>query len=138
MTREDYIARVREWLGVRFRHQGRSRMGVDCAGLVVETLRECGCLPAEMPSNYGRFPSGVMIETIRAHCRPLPAPAGRLAAMALIRWPGHKEASHVAICTGPTLIHAYQSCGQVVENGYRGPWVRDTDSLWMLPGIRYE
>ena len=36
------IAAARAWLGVPWRHQGRTRQGVDCAGLVVLVGREFG------------------------------------------------------------------------------------------------
>jgi cell wall-associated NlpC family hydrolase len=29
------VSAARSWLGVPWRHQGRTRQGVDCAGLVV-------------------------------------------------------------------------------------------------------
>jgi cell wall-associated NlpC family hydrolase len=33
------VAEARTWLGVRWLHQGRSREGVDCAGLVIEVTK---------------------------------------------------------------------------------------------------
>jgi cell wall-associated NlpC family hydrolase len=36
------IAAARSWLGVPWRHQGRTRQGVDCAGLVVLVGRGLG------------------------------------------------------------------------------------------------
>ena len=33
------VLEARTWLGVRWQHQGRSRTGIDCAGLVVEVAR---------------------------------------------------------------------------------------------------
>ena len=31
---QDIVKEAHSWLGVKWRHQGRSKMGVDCAGLV--------------------------------------------------------------------------------------------------------
>jgi cell wall-associated NlpC family hydrolase len=40
LTRADIVTEARTWLGVSWRHQGRSRhSGVDCVGLVVETAK---------------------------------------------------------------------------------------------------
>ena len=36
------VAAARTWLGVPWRHQGRTRQGVDCAGLVVLVGRGLG------------------------------------------------------------------------------------------------
>lgn len=33
---------ARQYLGVRFRHRGRSRVGLDCAGLVWRAYHDCG------------------------------------------------------------------------------------------------
>ena len=42
VTRTDIVAAARGWLGVPWRHQGRSRAGVDCVGLVVVVCRSLG------------------------------------------------------------------------------------------------
>ena len=36
------VAAARSWLGVPWRHQGRARQGIDCAGLVVLVGRGLG------------------------------------------------------------------------------------------------
>ena len=33
VTREMVVAEARTWIGVKWRHQGRTREGVDCIGL---------------------------------------------------------------------------------------------------------
>lgn len=132
------IGEARGWLGVPFRHQGRNRAGVDCAGFVVSLLRACDALPPDYrePTNYPRRPNGELVEILRRYC--VRADAAAPAALVVIRWPGEPLPTHVALCTGPTLIHAYQRARAVVENGYRGAWLRDTDSVWRLPTVRYE
>jgi cell wall-associated NlpC family hydrolase len=129
------IAEARTWVGVPFLHQGRSRDGVDCIGLIVETCRACGVLPIDFSTGvYGRVPAHDMLRTrIAAHCERLPS--ARVGSLVVIRWA--REASHVALCLGETLVHAYERVGRVVEHGYRGRWVRMTDSAWALPGIEY-
>ena len=43
-----YAAAI-EYVGVPFRHKGRSRAGLDCAGLVFVACRDCGIvLPGGM------------------------------------------------------------------------------------------
>lgn len=49
-----FVAAARGWIGVPSRHQGRSRGGVDCIGLVVMAARDCG-YDVPMTANYGRF-----------------------------------------------------------------------------------
>lgn len=132
------IAEARTWVGVPFLHQGRSRFGVDCAGFIVELLRGVNSLPEqfENPTNYGRAASRELGEVVRRYCVQVDAPEP--AALILIKWPRDKSASHVALFTGASLIHCYATVGRVVEHGYRGMWLKLTDSVWRLPGVAYE
>lgn len=136
----ELIEQARAWLGVPFRHQGRGRTGVDCAGFLVALMKASGELPAQYvePANYGRTPVRELIEVVRRYCTPVARAPGFPGALVLIRWPRDRQPSHVGLCTGDTLIHCYQREGGVVEHGYREPWSRVTHSLWRLPGVRYE
>lgn len=67
------IDTARTWINVRWRHRGRSRHGVDCAGLVVLTYRDCG---VELPDYmlYGKTPydDGLLTYTRAALGHELP------------------------------------------------------------------
>lgn len=129
------INEARSWVGVPFRHQGRDYSGIDCVGLPIVVGQSLGLFDQRLDiANYGRLPTGELIERLREHCRPLPAVVP--GCLVVIAWT--KLAAHVAFFTGETLIHAYQSVGQVVEHGYRGRWVRMTHSVWGLPEVAYE
>lgn len=132
MTPERVIAEARTWLGVPFRHQGRDGAGIDCVGLPIVVGQALGLLGERFDVGaYGRLPTGELVERVREHCRPITSAAP--GCLVVIAWT--RIAAHVAICTGPTLIHAYESVGRVVEHGYRGRWLRMTHSVWDLPGM---
>ncbi len=59
-TRADVIASARGWLDVPFRHQGRTRNGIDCVGVCIVTGKELGFVPVDYDNkNYPRrSPSG--------------------------------------------------------------------------------
>ena len=130
-----FLAEARRWVGRPFLHQGSNWDGVDCVGLVIALCRQFGLLPPDFSAGtYGRIPAHDMLQQrIAAHCTPaaVAEPGGLL----VIRWT--REASHVALCTGPTMIHANERLGRVVEHGYRGRWLRMTASTWRLPGLAY-
>lgn len=42
LSREAILQEALSWENVRWRHQGRSRNGIDCVGLVVLTAKGCG------------------------------------------------------------------------------------------------
>jgi cell wall-associated NlpC family hydrolase len=135
---ETLIAEARSWVGVPFRHQGRTRHGVDCAGFVVALMRSAGELPRTFRdvSNYSRRPNGELVDIVSQYCERSSAEAPGL--LVLIRWPKDTQPSHIALLTGATLIHCYQRQRAVVEHSYRGTWRRDTHSFWKLPGVGYE
>ena len=55
MTRADVVAEARSWLGVPFRPKGRSRLGVDCIGLLVMIGTRFG-VPHEDEQHYTDWP----------------------------------------------------------------------------------
>lgn len=65
---------ARTYIGVKFRHRGRSRHGVDCAGLGVLAYRDCGVQIADWVL-YGREPyrDGLVENLTKALGDPLPA-----------------------------------------------------------------
>lgn len=137
-TPGNIIAEARTWIGVPFKHQGRSRLGVDCAGLLVELLRASVTLPANYaePRDYGRGASPELGAIVQRYC--IRAQVAEPGTLILIRWPKESVASHVALCTGRNLIHCYERAGRVVEHIYGEPWRRMTDSVWRLPSVTYE
>ena len=135
MTPQVVIDEARGWVGVPFRHQGRSYSGIDCVGLPIVVGRALGHIPPAFDTAvYGRLPTGELVDRVKAHCRPIAAAVP--GSLIVIAWT--RLAAHVAICAGETMIHAYESVGRVVEHGYRGRWIRLTHSAWALPGVAYE
>lgn len=57
MRREEIVTAARTYLGVRFVHEGRSRGGLDCAGLLCRVFTDLG-LPYEDKLGYDRSPVG--------------------------------------------------------------------------------
>lgn len=71
-TPDTVIAELRTWIGVPWRHQGRSRFGIDCAGLIAVAATEI--VGAEMvklhdKSNYARSPNQYdLVEALDLFC----------------------------------------------------------------------
>jgi len=60
-TREDIVAAARGYIGIPWRHQGRTRArGVDCFGLVILAAADCGITVAD-EAGYSRSPDGYSI-----------------------------------------------------------------------------
>lgn len=136
ITPADVIAQAREWRGVKFLHQGRTRMGCDCLGFVAGFMAELGSTVALqfLPINYARAPGGQVLATLQAVTREIPLQA---AALVLIRWPQTPDPSHAAIFTGENLIHCTEGERKVIEHRYGEPWLRRAHSIWALPEVQY-
>lgn len=135
----DTIAIARTWLGVPFLHQGRTRAGVDCLGLVLCALEAQGIVPSKFERlDYDRHPTAndQLTLGVARYCRRLEAPVH--GCMLTLAW--HSKPPHVALYAedgphGPTLIHANARRGveKVEEVGYRGLWRRLRAVAWALP-----
>lgn len=127
LEREDIITEARRWVGTPWRHQGRSRAGVDCVGLVVLVARTLGLKPEDV-TGYARRQDG------RALLRHLHK---QLDQQSVTDWKNgnigvFKESAfpiHVGFLSDrdgvPTVIHAHARRRQVIEealNPYGTPF----------------
>jgi len=138
ISQEAIVAEARTWIGVPFLHQGRSRNGVDCIGLVLCVRAALGPFPEAQgkPTTYSRTARDAsLLSYMTDECEQglEPEPGG----IVLIQWPGTQQPSHVAICTGENIVHSYARQRRVLEVGYRAQWTKWTHSFWRIPGVRY-
>lgn len=139
VSADTFVAELRTWVGTPWRHQGRTKgRGVDCIGLIVAAARDAGVMADASEFDrvdYLRHPRGDELrEVLERYCTP----AATAAPGVLVLFRLGAKLRHVAVVAGETMIHADSATGHVVEVGYRGPWLRRTDSLWQLPEIAYE
>lgn len=137
ITAQELVDEARTWIDTPFRHQGRSRSGVDCVGYPLCIMKTKGILPATYTDKplYGRQPiSADQLDVVKSFCTPLDG-ALENGCVIMIIWPKAKWPSHVALLDGRDMIHAYELSGKVVKHRYGEPWVRMTHSTWRLPGV---
>lgn len=121
-----FIAEARSFMGAKFQHQGRSRLGVDCAGLVACCLAAIG-RPFEDRKAYGREPFQQQLRAMVAlnFGESLPVAQARPGDVALMRFRG--EPSHVAILAdyvygGLSVVHSFAQVRKVVEHRLDSEW----------------
>lgn len=140
MTPHQLIESARDLKGVPWRHRGRTRLGLDCIGMVICAMRQCGIEPLKQLGlrdvPYGRQASPELIQAIEAHLEPAP---GRIpGALGLFRFYGEQWPRHVGLITeNGNVIHCNAKHGGVMEHGLRAQWSRWLHSVWLLPGIDY-
>lgn len=131
--RDRFIAEARSYVGVPFRHAGRSRVAIDCLGVVVLSFAAVGYDIGDR-RNYGRNPvrDGLRDELIARFGNPIPKDQLQVGDVVSMRWHepnGVKLYNHVGIITdyplgGFGLLHALHSVGYVAEQRLAGPWPR--------------
>lgn len=134
------VAQARAWVGVPFAHQGRSRVGVDCAGLVIVVARELGLvLPEFDVCGYGPAPDGTSLrDECERHMRAAPTPA--VGGVVLLAWaagpPQHLGFVAEHPLGGLSLIHAEQRRARaVVEHRLVFSRAMRLVASYRLPGV---
>jgi cell wall-associated NlpC family hydrolase len=137
VTRLDVVTLARRWLGVPWRHQGRSRDGVDCVGFVALVARDLGISSYDYTS-YGRRAVGQAFvhhfaENMDA-LRVAEAQPGDVLVFADRAYPCHcgivseQEA-------GRYLIHSHASRRKVIEEPYIGEWPEKVKFAFRFRGV---
>jgi len=107
---------AREWLGVPWRHLGRSRGGVDCIGLVLLSCAAAGVAIPD-PAPYTREPQGARLAAgITEHADRVPIEPGTVLLFRMGLFAGHVGVASLHPVHGvPAVIHAYAPHRIVVE-----------------------
>lgn len=118
-TRQQIVDEARTFIDVPWVHQGRSRKGIDCAGLLIRTMMECGLPVADM-QGYRRTPNGFeFVEHIRNQTVAAPViKNGSIGIFREVSFPCHTGFFAVDESGNITLIHAYIGLGKVIEEPF--------------------
>lgn len=111
------IAALRTYIGVKWRHQGRTKAGVDCVGLLVCAAADLGItLPDDQ--NYGMRPgSSRIIKHVLDQCLEIEPVDMKTGDILLVTVQG-EDPQHIMIMTGPNqVLHASARHRKVVEHG---------------------
>jgi cell wall-associated NlpC family hydrolase len=137
LSRQPVVDAARAYLGVPYDHQGRSRFGIDCCGLVVLAARGCG-IEVEDARGYSRVPDG---KTFLGHIEKqmLRIPLSELRPGDVLAFTFLRDPQHAAIVTqtAPVLkiIHAHMRVRKVVEHALDDAWMRKITSAYRFKGL---
>lgn len=134
---------ARRYLGVPFKHRGRTRRGLDCAGLPWRCYADLGQILPDL-KRYGREPyrNGLMRACVEALGEPVWQGTSctfdflQLDDVLLMRF--NREPHHMGIVGSDrhrkfSLIHSYGDVGQVVEHGIDELWLSRVCAVFRRP-----
>jgi cell wall-associated NlpC family hydrolase len=131
------VVEARRWLGVPWRHQGRTRAGVDCAGLVVMVARTLRLADHDAAGYSRRAHGQAFVEHFRANMDEL-----RVAEAApgdVLVFADHAYPCHCGFLTEkfgqPHLIHAHVTRRKIVEEPYAGEWPEKVKFAFRFRGL---
>lgn len=137
---------ARSWVGVPYLHQGRTRHGCDCGGLIGGVAIECGVIPSTwwetvfdpIHGGYARTPSNGQLEAI---CDSFMLPADTLQPGDVLLMRFKREPQHLAFVGdypggGNTLIHALDSVKFVTEHRMDPQWCKRIVACYRMPEVK--
>lgn len=136
-TPAQVVAAARGYLGVRWHHQGRSRAGLDCIGLVVRVAHDLGLSEFDV-AGYGRNPDSDRLRAgLREHCveRFGSPEVGMVALMRFDIAPQHLAFVVPYEHGGLGLVHALVTARRVVEHRLDVVNLARIGGLFDLPGV---
>lgn len=137
-TAMEIVNESRTWLGVRWLHQGRSRAGVDCIGLVIQVAHALALTDFDT-RDYGRYATDeTMLDLCRTHLQSVAANAtapGDIAVFAFDRQRHIGIIGDYPAAGELSLIHAHAVNRHVVEHRLDAVWQRRIIGRFRFPGV---
>jgi len=133
IERADIVACARGYLGVPWLHQGRTRLGLDCAGLIIIVAHELALSDFDV-NGYGVEPQGhVMRSLLETHAERVSEP--KLGDILLLRFT--RLPQHLAIVTDYGMIHTHRAVGRVVEHAFDRTWAARMVDAFAFPKVEH-
>jgi len=127
------VESARAWLGVPYHHQGRSKTGVDCIGLLIKVAHDLNLSDYDYTA-YKETPDGktLMLEASRMLSR-IPASKAIPGDLYVMRF--RQDPQHFAIKTDTGIIHALRGSGKVIETGIGEKWKSRIVAAFRFKGV---
>jgi cell wall-associated NlpC family hydrolase len=140
IKRREIVAAARDWVGVPYRHQGRTRNGIDCIGLLLNVAVDVGHPLTETGGPYSTQPQGYQLTVPGDKQLWKPARQDKLIPgdIGLFWVWSRREPQHIALFGetphGVTIIHSFSKFQKVVEQSWNSLWAKRLHCIFNLPG----
>lgn len=138
ITPDDIKAQARQWVGVKWRHQGRNKNGIDCVGLILVTAWGVGL---KMPDTiaYSRYyiPQVMLDAFLSRDFKLIPKEEKQSGDVLLInigRTPTH-TAIYIFEENKESIIHAYAPSRKTKEESLYPILEKRISHVFRYPGV---
>ena len=127
MDISDIVAAARTHMGTPWVHQGRTRDGVDCLGVVTQVARATHGSTVDLTNYTAQAMDETMLDMCAQHLDPVAAGDWQPGDVVVMRFENNR---HMGILgdyrggEGLSVIHASSTRGQVVEHRLDSVWRR--------------
>ena len=133
---EDVVAAARGYKGTPFRHQGRTRFGLDCVGLIITVAKELNLMKCDFLgySKDVQIKDGFMPRFREAGLKEVQFEDRRIGDVLVMhenRFPCH--AAFITSLEPMSVIHAYARRRRVVEERYTSALHAQFAGLFRFP-----
>lgn len=124
MSNLDIVAEARTWIGVRWQHQGRSREGVDCAGMVIQVAKARRASTFDKTDYPRHAVDETMLQLCDQHLQRVPLEQLQPGDLVVFAFERQRHIGVIAdyVYGGLSLVHAYAPARQVVETRLDSVW----------------
>jgi len=130
----EFHKQAMKYVGVPFKHRGRTQRGMDCVGLLICSAIDCG-YDKYQEFAYGREPRNSELEAVlEKHFGKPQDRTPQVNDVVLMRLRYGSEPSHVGIITdhpsGLGIIHAYGEIGKVTYQRFTDEMARRVTGVY--------
>jgi len=136
-NRDDIIEEARSWLDVKWRHQGRTRNGVDCAGIVILVGNKLGLTDYDTHDYQPRTNGFEFVNHFRNNMDGKKISEALPGDVLLFRdkaFPCHSSILSDKYGS-PFIIHAYAPLLRVIEEPFSEEWRKKAIFCFAYRGI---
>lgn len=138
MTSDELISDARSWLGTPWRHQGRTRTGIDCVGLVRQVAAGRGLTKFDTRDYAAQASDETMLALCREHLTEVSKRDMHPGCVVVMRFSNQRHMGFVGdyVHGGLSLIHATSMHPRkVVEVRFDEVWMSRVMAVFEIPGV---
>jgi len=126
LRRSDIIKECLNWLGTPWEHQGRSKLGCDCAGFVHMVGVSLGCDTKGLSDKptYGRDPDSTMKSLLDKHLTKRKMVQRKPGTILFFGFGTHGQHLGIISNSEDTFYHGFEYEKCVVETRLDGRWIK--------------